>query len=571
MKKVLSFLLFLLLGMAAYPQDCYNLTRSKGIALYNQKKYSEAKKVFEAAKACPDKPTSDDIDEWIGKIPNNKEKIWVKSISFVDISEDGEGVAPPVYYTDEMDGLVTKVEVENANKSDKKMKLNLIVKDEVSKETFTESKEVTLKPGTNNILFSSLSDYFDEFRKGIYTVEVWNGKKKLKTAEIKVKEQERYFIVDGNREGFDKRLDCSAGTAMFTVATTEPSFFVRVKPSWIIVNESGQAPNTFSISYAENRSTEERTGLMEVCAGETMRIVINLIQEGNPAFARKFGDRMITDMRLKIQAGAVLSFFHSSARGALSSAIDYGVTDVQSLSYLEKPNYKPMGGFSLSVLADMPFTDNFFLESGLGFHYFAVRNNFSNDQLVLTLTNTSYHLDYGCVEKYRMSFLEIPVLAGYRLRLNSVSSVRFNAGLVVGIGLAAKCKLDNGYSNWTSGDYYGKSSFSGEANLYSGKYDIKQKYSTGSSPSYTYTGTKSNPFKRANIGLNLGAAYDFGSFELGMSYSIGLSNIGNNSYFGSTDRIGGCLFGGEQVLSNRPIDGYKHRISSLRLFFNYWL
>lgn len=577
MKNFLLMMMLLLVSMAAYPQDCYNLTRSKGIALFEQKKYTEARKVFEAAKACPDKPTPNDLDEWLGKIPSNNEKVWVKSVSFVDISENEEGVVPSLYYTDEMDDMVTKVVVESTNKKNKKMKLDLLIKDvngvKVTNgaDSYTETMEVTLKPGTNIILFSSLGDYFEDFKKGIYKVEVWNGKKKMKEVEIEVKEHEHYFIVDGNREDFEKHLEYMAGTTTFTVATTEPSFLVRIKPSWVTVNELEQGHDSFSISYSANPSDEVRSGFMEVCAGETMRIVINLVQEGNPALARKFGDRMIKDMRLKIGVGAGLSFFHSSARGTLSSAIDYGVTDVSSLAYLERPNYKPMGGFSLSVLADMPLTDNFYLETGIGFHHFGVKNSFSNDKLVLTLSGTSYYLDYGCVEKYRMNFIEIPILAGYRLRLNSVSSMRFSAGFVVGLGLSAKCKLENGYSNWTSGEYYGKSTFSGEANLYTGRYEINQKYSTGSSPSYSYTGSKTNPFKRGNLGLSIGAAYDFGSFEVGLSYSLGLSNIGNNSYFGNDNRIGGCLFAGEQVLSSQPIYGYKHRISSLQLVFNYWL
>ena len=577
MKKFLPMMLFLIVSMAAYPQDCYNLTRSKGIALFEQKKYTEARKVFEAAKACPDKPESNDIDEWLGKIPYNNDKIWVRSVSFVDVSENEEGVVPSLYYTDEMDDMVTKVVVENTNKKDKKMKLDLLIKDvngiKVTNDvdSFTETMEVTLKPGTNNILFSSLGDYLDEFENGVYSVEVWNGKKKMKAVEIEVKERERFFIVDGNREDFEKHLEYMAGTTAFSVATTESSFIVRIKPSWVTINELVPGTNSFSISYTANSSNEVRSGLMEVCAGETMRVVINLIQEGNPTLARKFGDRMFKDIKLKINVGANLTFFSSSASGTLGSVIDYGVTDVSSLAYLERPDYKPTGGFSLSLLADFPFTDRFFLETGLGFHYFGVKNSFSNDELVLTLSGVSYHLDYGCVEKYRMSYLEIPILAGYKLKLNSVSSIRFNAGFVIGIGIAAKCKLDNGYSNFTSQGYYGNSTFSGEVNLYSGRYEINQKYSTGSSPRYSYTGSKNKPFKRGNFGLSIGAAYDFGRFEVGLSYTFGLSNIGNNSYFGSTNRIGGCLFAGEQVLSNQPIYGYKHRISCLQLVFNYCL
>ena len=46
---------------------CYDVSRSKGIQNYNSGQYAKAKKLFSAAKACPDKPANNDLASWIKK------------------------------------------------------------------------------------------------------------------------------------------------------------------------------------------------------------------------------------------------------------------------------------------------------------------------------------------------------------------------------------------------------------------------------------------------------------------------------------------------------------------------
>lgn len=69
MKKLalISICVLACLSYTYAQESCYTETRSKGISLYNQKKYDEAINVFEAAKDCPDKPASDDLGEYIRK------------------------------------------------------------------------------------------------------------------------------------------------------------------------------------------------------------------------------------------------------------------------------------------------------------------------------------------------------------------------------------------------------------------------------------------------------------------------------------------------------------------------
>ena len=278
---------------------------------------------------------------------------------------------------------------------------------------------------------------------------------------------------------------------------------------------------------------------------------------------------------MKVGFGINLPDFTAKASSALGSAIDYGVTDVPSLAYLEVPDYRTLSGFSVAFGLDLPLTRSIFIETGLSFQYFGVKNIFSNDMLKYTVDGVSYYLDYGCTERYSMTYLQIPILAGYQLNINSRSALRFSAGFDLDIGITAKCNLKDGYSNYTfnnnGNSYYGNSYFSGKVNLYTGQYEILQQYTTGQSPSYNYSGRKIAPYKRFNLGLHLGASYNFGHLEVGASYTIGLNNIGNRKYFESTNRVGGCLFVGEVIDSAEGIYNYKQRVNNFQIFFNYWL
>lgn len=585
MRRILLLLFALFLGLTTFSQDCYNSTRSRGISLYNQGKLAEAKKLFEAADDCPDKPADNDLASWIKKCKGGpKGQLDKVSVETIDFS-DANGVVPNACYSDDIGTRYTKVVFDNQAKTNNKLSFELVLIDPdgevlVKENTkgVTESKDVTLKPGVNTVFFSELKSYSNTYAVGVYTVEIWSGKTKLKDAEIEVYKRPSYLLVNGNRNSFDHNVVCNTTVETFQVKTNAKSFYIKHKPSWVTVNESEQTATSFSITVEENRSYEPRSGSFDVYTDdEEAWIVINLIQAGDLKYANQFGDRMLKDMKMKVGLEAGLSFFKSRASsGVLSSVIDYGVTDVPSMADLEEPKYKPLGAFGLSFLVDLPMTNEVFLETGITFQHFGVKNTFSNDRLIYTLGSNSYHMNYGCTEKYRMNYLNIPILAGYKVKLNSVSSVRFTGGFIIGLGLSAKCQLEEGYSNYRYTDnsgttYIGNSTFSGSINLYSGKYSIEQLYSTGQSPTYTYQGYKSAPFKRTNIGFNLGAAYDFGSFELGLSATLGLSNIGRVAYFDSVDRVGGCLLWGEPVSSSQYIYGYKHHIHNIKVVFNYWL
>jgi tetratricopeptide (TPR) repeat protein len=66
MEKYYFIILVLILSISnTYAQNCYEKTRSKGIAAYNKKEYSRAKEYFNFAKDCGDKPENNDLSKQI--------------------------------------------------------------------------------------------------------------------------------------------------------------------------------------------------------------------------------------------------------------------------------------------------------------------------------------------------------------------------------------------------------------------------------------------------------------------------------------------------------------------------
>lgn len=271
----------------------------------------------------------------------------------------------------------------------------------------------------------------------------------------------------------------------------------------------------------------------------------------------------------KIGLGFCLPDFASSASNELGSVIDYGVTDMPGLAPLEVPDYKGIYGMSINYGLVYLLPNDIFFETGVGFSYLKLKNTFANNRLVFTYDSTRYELDYGCDEKYSMSYVQVPVLIGYDLNFDESSSVRVSAGILAGYGISAKCKLEDGYSDYTTRNGSANSDYSGNFDLYSGEYSITQTYYAGLQNEYEYKDKLAAPFKRFELGLNIGASYVLGSFEFGVAYNIGILNIANDAYFSSTDRVGGCLFPGRVIRSEQGIYDYKHKVDILRFFVNY--
>ena len=107
-----------------------------------------------------------------------------------------------------------------------------------------------------------------------------------------------------------------------------------------------------------------------------------------------------------------------------------------------------------------------------------------------------------------------------------------------------------------------------EFNMYKKKQAFTRTYETSSSLGYSYDMEEyfdRAPFKRFNYGLKFGVAYELRGFQLGINYSLQLSNMANSEFWEST-RIPLFTQTGENVMS-----GYKHRLHALEIKLGYVL
>ena len=117
------------------------------------------------------------------------------------------------------------------------------------------------------------------------------------------------------------------------------------------------------------------------------------------------------------------------------------------------------------------------------------------------------------------------------------------------------------------GDFYANNHLDTEFDLYSKVFELKKtyEYQGGSSrDSYEKYVMESKPYNRFNYGLKAGITYELRGFQLGIGYSLQLSNMGNTEFWEST-RI--PIINGQVGTNN--MSGYKHRIHTLELKLGY--
>lgn len=74
--KIILFILCIICTQyKGFAQGLYQENRKHGIQLYNNQKYDDAITRFKLAKDAPDKPAQNDIDEWIKKCNQTKQRI----------------------------------------------------------------------------------------------------------------------------------------------------------------------------------------------------------------------------------------------------------------------------------------------------------------------------------------------------------------------------------------------------------------------------------------------------------------------------------------------------------------
>lgn len=320
--------------------------------------------------------------------------------------------------------------------------------------------------------------------------------------------------------------------------------------------------------------------LLRLREGDNQNHTIRLTSKDDSLFYKRIlGGRNVS---FGVSGGYLFPFVSSSAGGGyVGSPINYSLGDSH-----ENVSYSSQSGFTAGVMADIRMYKNLYLITGLNYTQIKYANRFSesiNDTYFEADENYIYkgNITPNFKEEYTLKTLEIPMLASYRFVLSRTSSVHFNLGGYFNFGLSAKMKISGstemvGYSFNRWGviidsnpiePYDAHTHLNTEFDLYSKEFEFSTIYENegGSSKSVHEKYVKENaPYKKFYYGLRTGIVYELHGFQLGINYSLQLSNMGNNEFWESS-RI--PIFNGQTGVNN--MSGYKHKIHSIEIKLGY--
>lgn len=322
-------------------------------------------------------------------------------------------------------------------------------------------------------------------------------------------------------------------------------------PSWCQVTRIGE--DSIKIHCAPNDPIEYlREGSVNVTTG-FQTLGINISQEPKPypymVPAMGIGGRSLS---FGINAGLLMPMISTSADGFVGSVVNYSLGNNN-----ETASYKSGVGFTMGVFADIRLYRNIYLIAGINYLQYSYTNEFKSDVKRIKLEDIvlnepkNYYL-YGNTqniynEDYKLTQLEIPILASYRLPVTKMSHVQINAGPVFNIGLSAKMQI-NGYSSSESSYYYKIENGQMTEKKYdnqihsirdkgNGEFDLYDKhvnYSYIDLDGHEFNKSKDfedSPLKKLNIGARLGVTFEYHGFCIGAEYTYMFTNMANNKYW----------------------------------------
>lgn len=221
----------------------------------------------------------------------------------------------------------------------------------------------------------------------------------------------------------------------------------------------------------------------------------------------------------------------------------------------ENASYTSQSGFSFGATVDIRVYKNLYLLTGLEYIYYKYCNKYVADDTRNILTGASDYYLRGKIqdnykEDYSFSLLEIPILPSYRFPVTKNSHIRVNVGPILSYGLSAKMKI-SGTSDGVNLNAYLIDRFeftdkpaigieplpyhiraNGSMNLYSNSTDYTLTYTNANNTKFDKTQTfEASPFKRFNLGLKFGVAYEYNGISLGIDYVKMLTNMANKRYW----------------------------------------
>lgn len=622
MRKFLFLVLLIICASGVYAQDdCYQRSRKTGITLYNNGDYENAEKKFNQADACADKPSDNDIKMWLQKCADAKVSLSLNR-NQSEFNSQGGKTKVEVYtnandYTVEMpswcyitDKTTSSFQLNckanttaNTRSGDvfvvsgaKKVKMKVVQYGNTTITVDSQSKEFSNNGGKHTFTIGgnatkwevSAPEWIACDKKDAHILEVTcsrNESSEMREGTIKIYAGGNEVSIAVTQRAGDyvdvqEVLDATSDEKTYEIKVTASSNKWRPESDAAWIQITNISHDGITINISQNNNASVRTGGVKIVLGDIEKEILvrqeakSIVKAEETNVIKPKGKNFYFGFKL----GGSLPKFTTKSSNVLSSVMDYGHTDVPSLKNMEKPSYKSQLGFFILADVNIRLIDNLYFNTGLGFEHFSVTNKFSSTRLQLNNGFEAYGYDMKFDEKYKMNYLNIPIKVAYRYAFGRNMAVSGNLGFIVGIGTSAKLDVDgNIYAkiydwdyeseSYVYSGYYMESDITGDVDLFTGDFDLTNKYKTGAANGYKYNGSKDNPYKRLNLSFALGASFEINMFEIGFDYNLGLTNVANKDYWTSGDRVcGDLLLDDDSWHSDEPIEGYKQKINTLQFF-----
>ena len=419
-----------------------------------------------------------------------------------------------------------------------------------------------------------------------------NGDNKDRKAEIKIESTAKTIIINIyqgaglDHLAFSKNdlhFGPDGGDEYINVYTDADDWRFGDFPHWCQVTK--EADNLIRVHCTPNDPINlNREASVNVTTGK-QTLGINVTQEAKPFVAVipdfGIGGRAIS---FGVNAGFVNPVISASSGGDFTgSVINYALGN-----HDEDVSYSASGGFNVGLFADIRLYKNLYMKAGLEYTHYSYKNEFNKNVVRRILQTSQYYLggptENNYKEEYNLNQLEIPILASYRIATSRISQIQMNIGPVIYYGLSAKMKFsgntdaektlhaykytnlkytDQLFNNSTYSSHYAGS---GEVDLYGKHFDYIETYTMGNNADLRKSyDVDSSPFKRLNIGIRMGAAFEYAGISLGLEYNLMLTNMANKEFWGS-DRL--------MIFDQTPgiiMSGYKQRNSYFGIKLTYTL
>lgn len=240
----------------------------------------------------------------------------------------------------------------------------------------------------------------------------------------------------------------------------------------------------------------------------------------------------------------------SSGNSYTGTLVNYGTSGSKA-----NASYQSQIGFTVGASVDIRVYKNLYLLTGIEYTFYKYSNKYTNNETRNIITGAADYYLKGKIqdnykEEYTFNVLEIPILPSYRFPVTKTSHIRLNAGPVLNYGLSAKMKL-SGSSDGEKLDAYVLDRFgltdrpaigieplpyhvrsNGDMNLYSNAINYQLTYSQPNNTTFDKSQTfESSPFRRFNIGLRFGVAYEYNGINLGINYTLMLTNMADRRFW----------------------------------------